>query len=118
MLTKQTKSFTMKKTIHLFRIVAIAILANCILPIANLQAQTPQAIPYQAVARDVNGNLLANQNISLRFSIHDVTAAGTVVYRETQTATTNALGLFSVNIGRGTAIVGTFNSIAWGTGAK
>src|SRR5690242_17215433 len=81
-------------------------------------AQAPNAIPYQAVARDNSGNLIPNQNISLRFSIHNLTAGGTVVYSETQAATTNSLGLFSVNIGQGTVVSGTFSTIAWNTGSK
>ena len=81
-------------------------------------AQAPQGIPYQAVARDNAGNLIKSQPISLRFSIHDVTASGTVVYSETHTVTTDALGLFSVNIGGGTATVGTLAGVNWGTGAK
>jgi hypothetical protein len=80
--------------------------------VANAQ---PQSIPYQAVARDANGNLIANQNISLRFTIQDPTIpVPLVVYRETQAATTNAFGLFSLNIGQGTPDVGTFWTIYWG----
>ncbi|MBL0098528.1 MAG: collagen-like protein [Bacteroidetes bacterium] len=76
------------------------------------------AIPYQAVARDLAGNVYANQNISLRFSIRDNSSNGSIVYSETQTKTTNALGLFTANIGEGTPDIGTFAAINWGTGAK
>lgn len=100
-----------------------AILFILTLPIINCQlstvnAQAPNAIPYQAVARNTSGNLITNQNVSLRFSIHDVSATGTIVYQETQNTTTNALGLFSVNIGQGTPVTGTFVTINWGSGAK
>jgi hypothetical protein len=88
--------------------------ASCI----NLKAQVPQAIPYQAVARDTAGNLIINQSISLRFSIHDSTAGGTVVYQETQSKTTNALGLFVANIGEGIIVNGTFSAINWANGNK
>src|SRR5689334_7114252 len=91
---------------------------NFALSIMYSNAQAPQAIPYQAVARDNAGNVISNQNVSLRFSIHDATAAGTVVYKETQNATTNSLGLFTVNIGQGTVVIGTFASINWTTNAK
>ena len=90
--------------------------AFCILNSAS--AQAPLSIPYQAVARDSAGNFIANQNISLRFSIHDVTANGTIVYKETQTGPTSGLGLFSANVGQGTVVTGSFASIAWGNGAK
>jgi hypothetical protein len=79
-----------------------------------LFSQTPQYIPYQAVARNAAGNLLANQNVSLRFTIHETSGAGTVDYQETQSATTNNLGLFSVNIGNGSVVTGSFAGIPWG----
>ena len=81
-------------------------------------AQTPQYIPYQAVARNTSGNLISNQAISLRFTIHDVTATGAILYQETQSGSTNKLGLFNVSIGAGTPVTGTFASISWGSGAK
>ncbi len=81
-------------------------------------AQVPQAIPYQAVARNAAGNPVSNQAISIRFSILNNAANGPLLYRETQTATTNSLGLFSVNVGTGTIVSGTFSSINWGVGNK
>ena len=63
--------------------------------------QTPQSMSYQAVARDSAGNAVSNQAIGLRFTIRDVSSSGPIVYRETQSAITNPLGLFSVSIGAG-----------------
>jgi len=94
------------------------IFALFILMCSVAMAQAPQSVPYQAVARNASGNLIANQTVALRFSIHDVTSNGTVVYQETQSATTNALGLFTANIGSGTPVIGTFITISWGSGAK
>jgi hypothetical protein len=81
-------------------------------------AQAPQAIPYQGVARNASGNILSNQNIGLRLSIHDLTAAGTVVYSETHTTVTTNLGLFNLSIGSGTPVVGTLAGVIWGVGSK
>ena len=81
-------------------------------------AQAPGAIPYQAVARNSSGNLLQNQSVSLRFNIRDGGPLGTVLYQETHGVTTNALGLFSVNIGQGIPVSGTFGAIDWGGGTK
>ena len=63
-----------------------------------LKAQPPQAISYQAVARNIKGDLINNKNISLRFSIHDSSAIGTTVYSEAHIATTNTLGLFMASL--------------------
>ncbi len=70
-------------------------------------AQVPEVFSYQAVARDSSGICIADQSISLRISILDSFANGNVLYRELQSATTNAQGLFSIEIGRGTALAGT-----------
>jgi Protein of unknown function (DUF1566) len=104
----------MKKIIYIIAVGLMSQLAN---PTSGY-AQAPNAIPYQAVARNSSGNLIASQNIHLRFTIHDGTATGTTVFQETQTVTTNVLGLFSVNIGQGTPVSGNFTTINWGTGAK
>jgi len=76
-------------------------------------SQTPQSIPYQAVARNSAGNLLVNQSVGLRFTIRESSGTGTIDYQETQTVTTNNLGLFNVNIGSGTVVTGTFANIPW-----
>jgi hypothetical protein len=81
-----------------------------------LAAQTPQGIKYQAVARNASGSLIASQSVSLRFSIHSGSVTGTVVYRETHSVVTNQFGLFTVNLGMGTPVTGTFNGINWSTG--
>jgi hypothetical protein len=81
-----------------------------------LIAQVPQAINYQAVARDNAGLEIVNTNITVRFSIG---AAGvnssTFDYQEIHTTTTNAFGLFNVRIGQGTPSGPAFNTINWNT---
>jgi uncharacterized protein (TIGR02145 family) len=100
------------KTHYLFLVILFYV------SIENNFAQAPPAIPYQAVARDNSGNLLANQNISLRLSIRDVSATGIIVYSENHLETTNEFGLFTLNIGHGTVLSGVYSAIAWGEGAK
>jgi hypothetical protein len=86
--------------------------------VQSIQAQVPQAINYQTVVRDANGNVVANQGVKLGFVIHDVTSGGTTVYSETDSGTTNKFGLFTTAIGSGTIIGGSFPSIDWATGSK
>ncbi len=83
-----------------------------------LSAQVPQNLNYQAIARNAYGIALSNQHIGLRFSIHDGLPTGVIVYQESDTATTNQFGLFSMLIGTGTVISGTFTGINWATGNK
>jgi hypothetical protein len=83
-----------------------------------LMGQVPQGIPYQAVARDAQGNPMSNQSLTVQFSLHEASADGQVVYQETQTTTTNGQGLFSLTFGAGVPSVGTFANINWGSGYK
>jgi hypothetical protein len=81
-------------------------------------AQAPEKFNYQAVCRDSVGNIIANQSITLRFNINDLSPGGTSLYQETQTVTTNAFGLVNVEIGYGTWVSGNFLTIPWESGEK
>ena len=95
-------------------------------------AQVPQAIPYQAVARGANGVAIANKALLLRFSIlqnggipwvpYPGSNPTNQEYQETQSATTNALGMIIVNIGMGNPTsngsVNSFSDINWSSGTK
>jgi hypothetical protein len=83
---------------------------------ANVFAQAPQKMSYQAVIRKSNNALVQSSPVGMKISILKSSATGTAVYVETQTATTNANGLVSLEIGTGTAITGTFATINWATG--
>lgn len=70
---------------------------------------------YQAIVRDASGNALpGGRNISVRFQIHDLTPAGTVVFQETNTAITNQFGLINLVVGS----VGNLSVVNWGSGNK
>jgi hypothetical protein len=81
-------------------------------------AQAPQKFNYQGVARNNTGAALANQSLGLRISILDGSSSGTVVYSETQIATTNTYGLYNISVGNGTPVTGTMAAVNWGTGDK
>jgi hypothetical protein len=81
-------------------------------------AQVPSGFNYQAVARNSAGVTLPNQRVNLRFSVHDIGATGTIVYQETDTATTNGFGLFTTVIGGGNVTMGTFGHVDWASANK
>lgn len=83
-----------------------------------LLAQSPRKFNYQAVVRNTNGTIVANQNIGLRFSIRNTTTTGAVLYSERHAVTTNAFGLVNLQVGGGTVISGVLSDIPWGVGAK
>ena len=75
-------------------------------------SQAPVGMNYQAIARDAEGDILANRNIALRFSITDG-QAGTVLYQERHEVMTNQFGLVSLTIGTGTQTSGDLSEILW-----
>lgn len=93
----------MKKNLFLFALLFITSVA---------MAQVPNAINYQAVARNNTGAALATQTIKVRLSI---TRNSISQYSETRQVTTNSLGLFNVQIGSAGALVttGSFTGINW-----
>jgi hypothetical protein len=95
---------------RLFTFLAIALLT------VSMFAQSPQLMSYQAVVRNSSNALVTNQAVGMRISILQGSATGTAVYVETQTPSTNANGLASLQIGGGTAVTGTFAAINWATG--
>jgi hypothetical protein len=82
---------------------------------ANAISQTPQALNYQAIARNSVGQIVPSQPIGVRFTVLDATG-NTTYYQETHTTTTNNFGLFTLAIGKGTAVSGTIPAIDWSAG--
>ena len=83
---------------------------------ASVWAQAPQKMSYQAVIRNSSNALITSTPVGMQISILQGSSTGTAVYVETQTPSTNANGLVSLEIGTGTVITGTFSAINWATG--
>jgi len=84
------------------------------LSVSSAFAQSPEKFNYQGVIRDNTNSPIVSQNVSLRFSIHESSASGTVVYQEDHVASTSAIGLVNLVVGDGTNPVGNLGSINWG----
>lgn len=92
-----------------------SIVAGLLLTI-SVFAQAPQKMSYQAVIRNSSNTLITSTPVGMRISILQGSSTGTAVYVETQTPSTNANGLVSLEIGTGTIVTGTFAGINWATG--
>lgn len=95
---------------NLFTLFVLLLLSVC------LFAQVPQKMNYQAVVRNANNSLVANQNVSARISILQGSATGAAVYSETHNVPTNDNGLMTLEIGGGNVVGGTFADIDWTNG--
>ena len=94
----------MKNTLILFTFLILS---------ASSFSQAPQKMSYQAVIRNSSGALVNSTTVGIKISIIQGSIAGTIVYSETQSTTTNANGLASLEIGSGVVISGSFSSINW-----
>ena len=69
---------------------------------------------YQAVVRDNNNHLIINQTVSVRISLIRDTPNGTADYVETHSAQTNANGLLTLMVGKGSVVSGNMTNVDWG----
>jgi len=79
-------------------------------------SQAPNSFNYQAVARDLSGNVMKNQAVKIKISILKTSVSGDVVYSEIHSTSTNGLGLINLKIGTGNEKSGSIEGIEWGTG--
>uniref|UniRef100_UPI0040473F98 hypothetical protein n=1 Tax=Algoriphagus sp. TaxID=1872435 RepID=UPI0040473F98 len=87
-----------------------------LLTTATLWAQAPQRMSYQSIIRDGSNVVVASTTVGVKISLIQGTSTGSVVYSETHRKPTNTNGLLSLEIGDGTAILGTFAGIDWANG--
>lgn len=84
----------------------------------NAWAQVPQAISYQAVARDAGGNPITNKDVVIEVTIRSGSPIGTIVWQEGHISRTNELGIVNLNIGEGastnTGTATSFSKVNWG----
>ena len=80
------------------------------------QSGAPEKISFQAVVRNASNALVTNQAVGMRVSILQGSASGSAVYSETQTPTSNANGLVTIEIGGGNVVSGSISGINWVNG--
>lgn len=79
----------------------------------NAIGQEPESFEYQALVRNVAGQIVAGKSVSVHFSILKGTISGEVVYSEKHKVTTSETGLISLSIGDGIEKTGDIKSIDW-----
>lgn len=81
------------------------------------KAQSPQLMSYQAIVRDASNNLVQEEQVGVKISILKDSPSGAVSYSESHTPQTNENGMFTLEIGGGAILSGSFSSIEWNSGA-
>jgi len=75
---------------------------------------TQNSFNYQAIIRDTEGEVMANEQVNLTVNLLQGSATGTVVYSEVHDSTTNDFGLVNLHIGAGDPA--GFDTIDWRQG--
>lgn len=90
----------------------VALFAMVIISVTTF-SQAPQMFAFQSTLTDSLGNPLCNQVIDVKFNI-----SGSVFYEEVhEDVMTSASGYFSLNVGGGIPVSGSFATIDWGNAA-
>lgn len=84
----------------------------------HAQGVIPQRFSYQGIARGDDGLPLPNSPLIVKLSIHDGSVIGNIVYQEEHDVSTNPFGLFTLQVGGGSASIGTFSQINWTSNLK
>lgn len=91
----------------------LACLALALLSVEPATAQVPRKIDYQAMITDEADEPLANQAVTLDFSIFDAAEDGTLLWSEEHNATTNSVGVVSVLLGETAPLALDFDKPLW-----
>jgi len=94
----------------------LLIIGCCLLFGSSIFGQSvPQGMNYQAVARDLTGQILADQEISVKLILKsgDSDENNATAYTEIHYVKTNAFGLINLVVGEGSVVKGKFSHIPW-----
>ena len=89
----------------------LAVLVMLLISMGSFAQAIGTGINYKAVIKDDLGNIIAGQNINVRFTILDEDANS--YYQESHNPTTDANGIIVLSIGDGTIISGVFYGLEW-----
>ena len=96
------------------RLIATTVLLLAIL--VQVLGQTANKFSYQAVVRNSDGTVIANQEVELKVILVAVGAENTEMYSEVHTVTTSPQGIVNLVVGNGTGATGSLDNIVWADG--
>jgi len=80
-------------------------------------SQRAESFNYQAIVRNVAGEVVATQAVSIKLSVLSESTSGTIVYGEKHRVMTDQSGLITLAIGNGKEKTGNFSTIDWLSGS-
>ncbi|CAZ95962.1 MULTISPECIES: C1q-like domain-containing protein [Zobellia] len=92
----------------------LTVLSLLFLGTLMVQAQQKNFINYQGVARNSDNELMAQETMEISIALKFGSADAVVQYQESHSVTTDANGVFSLQIGSGNRSTGSFANLPWG----
>ncbi|MDH3243747.1 MAG: tail fiber domain-containing protein [Saprospiraceae bacterium] len=86
-------------------------LITLLLVLISIPGIAQEGFNYQAVLRSSSGEILANQEVRLRMTLHQETPEGPIIYQELQEKETNPFGTLSLIVGQGIDPNGSLDSL-------
>lgn len=105
----------MKIKHHIFLLFLIVELVQQLISFSAF-SQAPKFMGYQSIIRNYEGELVIEKQVGIRIQIKQGFEFGAAVYIETHNSTTSKTGLVSIEIGRGSKVFGSIDSIDWSNG--
>ena len=85
--------------------VLVLAIAAVLLVTATASGQVPEKMNYQVMLTDDSDVPLADQTVTLFFTLYDAPTGGTLLWSESHDATTNSIGVTSVTLGSTSPLV-------------
>ena len=91
----------------------ILTLLTLLFAVTFLYAQSHARLSYQSVVRNMENQLVVQEEITVQFQLHNHSPLAAAVYAEQHTVTSNQNGLISLIIGEGTGQTGDLDAVTW-----
>lgn len=80
---------------------------------SKAQEQQKKFINYQGVARDAENEPMEQEALTVGIALRFGSPTATIVYEESHAITTDANGVFSLQIGNGNVVSGIYDNLPW-----
>ncbi len=84
--------------------------------VLQVMGQSPRKFSYQAVVRNADGTIIANQEVDIKVSLLVSGSDESALYTEVHTLTTTPQGVVNMVVGNGTEPTGSLDDIPWADG--
>ncbi|MGJ8737486.1 hypothetical protein, partial [Zobellia laminariae] len=98
-----------KNYVLIFAVIAIMFFGTFM-----VQAQQKNFINYQGVARNSENELMEQETLNISIALKFGSADAADQYKESHSVTTDANGVFNLQIGSGVSNGGSYDNLPWG----